>query len=88
MNLLILGLILGMAFGAILQLGGASSYHKIIGTLLLKDMAIIKLILTGIAVATVGIYALDLVDMANMSIKPTYIVGIAVAGLISVSVSP
>ncbi|NOX68242.1 MAG: YeeE/YedE family protein [Gammaproteobacteria bacterium] len=82
MNLLILGLILGMAFGAILQLGGASSYHKIIGTLLLKDMAIIKLILTGIAVATVGIYALDLVDMANMSIKPTYIVGIAVAGLI------
>jgi len=81
-NLLILGLILGMAFGAILQLGGASSYHKIIGTLLLKDMAIIKLILTGIAVATVGIYALDLVDMANMSIKPTYIVGIAVAGLI------
>lgn len=82
MNLLILGLILGMTFGAILQLGGASSYHKIIGTLLLKDMTIIKLILTGIAVATVGIYALDLVDMANMSIKPTYIVGIAVAGLI------
>jgi len=82
MNLLILGLILGMAFGAILQLGGASSYHKIVGTLLLKDMSIIKLILMGIAIATVGIYALDLVDMANLSIKPTYIVGIAVAGLI------
>lgn len=82
MNLLILGLILGMAFGAILQLGGASSYHKIVGTLLLKDMAVIKLILMGIAIATVGIYALDLVDMANMSIKPTYVIGIAVAGLI------
>ncbi len=79
---LILGLIIGMAFGAIIQLGGASTYHKILGSLLLKDMDIIKLILMAIAVGTVGIYALDLVDMANMSIKPTYVVGIAIAGLI------
>lgn len=79
---LVLGLVIGMAFGAILQLGGASSYKKIMGSLLLKDMDIIKLILTAIAIGTVGIYALDLVDMANMSIKPTYVVGIAIAGLI------
>ena len=82
MTELILGLLIGIAFGAVLQLGGASSYHKIVGALLLKDMAIIKLILTAIAVGTIGIYALDLVDMANMSIKPTYIAGIIVAGLI------
>jgi hypothetical protein len=79
---LFLGLAIGMAFGAILQLGGASSYKKIMGALLLKDMDIIKLILMAIAVGTVGIYALDLVDMANLSIKPTYIVGIVIAGLI------
>jgi len=79
---LFLGLAIGMAFGAILQLGGASSYKKIMGALLLKDMAIIKLILMAIAVGTVGIYALDLVDMAHLSIKPTYIVGIVIAGLI------
>jgi len=79
---LVLGLLIGMAFGAILQLGGASSYRKIMGSLLLKDMDIIKLILMAIAVGTVGIYALDLADLANMSIKPTYVVGIAVAGLI------
>jgi len=79
---LLLGLGIGMAFGAILQLGGASSYRKILGSLLLKDMTIIKLIITSIAVGTVGIYALDLVDMANMSIKPTYVVGIVIAGLI------
>ncbi len=35
---LILGLTIGMAFGAILQLGGASQYRKILGTLLLKDL--------------------------------------------------
>ena len=79
---LVLGLVIGMAFGAIIQLAGASNYHKILGSLLLKDMDIIKLILMAIAVGTVGIYALDLVDMANMSIKPTYVVGIAIAGLI------
>ena len=45
-------------------------------------MAIIKLIITGIAVATVGVYALDLMDLANLSIKPTYILGIGIAGLI------
>ena len=79
---LLLGLAIGMAIGAVMQLGGASSYRKILGSLLLKDMHVIKLILMTIAVTTVGIYALDLVDMANMSIKPTYIVGIAIAGLI------
>lgn len=79
---LLLGLAIGMAFGAILQLGGASSYKKILGSLLLKDMDIIKLILMSIAIGSVGIYALDLVDMANMSIKPTYVAGIVVAGLI------
>ena len=79
---LLLGLVIGMGIGAVMQLGGASSYRKILGSLLLKDMTIIKLILMTIAVTTVGIYALDLVDMANMSIKPTYVVGIAVAGLI------
>ncbi len=79
---LVLGLVIGMAFGAILQLGGASSYKKIMGSLLLKDLDIIKLILMSIAVGTVGIYALDLVDMANISIKPTYVVGIIIAGLI------
>jgi len=79
---LLLGLAIGMAFGAILQLGGASSYKKIMGSLLLKDMDIIKLILMAIAVGTVGIYALDLVDLANLSIKPTYVVGIVIAGLI------
>lgn len=79
---LLLGLVIGMAIGAVMQLGGASSYRKILGSLLLKDLHVIKLILVTIAVSTVGIYALDLVDMANMSIKPTYVVGIAVAGLI------
>ena len=79
---LFIGFLIGCAFGAILFLGGASSYRRIMGTLLLKDMWIIKLMLTAIGVGTLGIYLLDLGGLANMSIKPAYVGGVAIGGLI------
>lgn len=81
MNLL-LGFLIGCAFGAILFLGGASSYRRILGTLLLKDMWIIKLMMTAIGVGTLGIYLLDLGGLAKMSIKPAYVWGILAGGAI------
>jgi hypothetical protein len=77
---LLLGFAIGMAFGAVLQLGGASSYRKIMGMLLLRDFTILKMILTGIAVGVVGIQALDLAGLAHLDIKSTYVVGILAAG--------
>jgi hypothetical protein len=82
MNTLIIGFLIGCAFGAILYLGGASSYRRIVGTLLLKDMWIIKLMATAIGVGSLGVYLLDLGNMANMSIKPAYIWGVALGGVI------
>ncbi|MBT4494467.1 MAG: YeeE/YedE family protein [Gammaproteobacteria bacterium] len=82
MNTLIIGFILGCVFGAILFLGGASSYRKILGTLLLKDMTIIKLMLTAIGVGSLGVYLLDLGGLANLSIKPAYVWGIVAGGAI------
>jgi len=79
---LLIGFLIGCAFGAILFLGGASSYRKILGTLLLKDMAIIKLMMTAIGVGSLGIYLLDLGGLANMSIKPAYVWGVAAGGII------
>ncbi|HIG42872.1 MAG: YeeE/YedE thiosulfate transporter family protein [bacterium] len=80
--LLLTGFLIGCAFGAILFLGGASSYRKILGTLLLKDMTIIKLMMTAIGVGTLGVYLLDLGGLANMSIKPAYLWGIVAGGAI------
>lgn len=80
--LLLTGFLIGCVFGAILFLGGATSYRKILGTLLLKDMTIIKLMLTAIGVGTLGVYLLDLGGLANMSIKPAYIWGIVAGGAI------
>ncbi|MEH6519047.1 MAG: YeeE/YedE thiosulfate transporter family protein [Halioglobus sp.] len=79
---LFIGFAIGCAFGAILYLGGASSYRKILGTLLLKDMAIIKLMMTAIGVGTLGIYLLDMGGLANMSIKPAYVWGVIAGGVI------
>lgn len=79
---LFIGFLIGCAFGAILFLGGASSYRRIMGLLLLKDMWIIKLMLTAMGVGTLGIYLLDLGGLANMSIKPIYVGGVALGGLI------
>lgn len=79
---LFIGFIIGCVFGAILFLGGASSYRRIIGTLLLKDMWIMKLMMTAMGVGTLGIYLLDLGNLANLSIKPAYIWGVAIGGAI------
>ena len=82
MNTLLIGFLIGGAFGAILYMGGATSYRRILGTLLLKDMWIIKLMCTAIGVGTLGIYLLDLGGLANLSIKPAYLGGVALGGVI------
>jgi hypothetical protein len=82
MSTLIIGFLIGCAFGAILYLGGATSYRRILGTLRLKDMWIIKLMGTAIGVGTLGIYLLDLGGLANMAIKPAYVWGVALGGII------
>lgn len=79
---LLLGLVLGAGFGAALQLSGASSHTKVTGALRLKDLTIMKLILTGIGVGLIGVHMLDMLGFANMKIKDLYLPGLLVAGLI------
>ena len=79
---LLLGLILGAAFGAVIQLSGASSYSKITNALRLKDLTIMKLILTAIGVGLIGVHLLDALGLANMKVKDLYLPGLVVAGLI------
>lgn len=80
--MLALGLGLGAAFGALLQLSGASSHTRVVNALRLKDWTIIKLILTAIGVGLLGVHLLDLAGWANMRVKDLYLPGVAIAGLI------
>lgn len=80
---IILGLLTGIAFGAILQRVGASSYEMIVNMLRLKDLTIMKFLFLAIAVGSVGMYMLDaLGGTANIGIAPLYLGGITVGGLI------
>jgi len=77
---LLLGLVLGAAFGAVLQLSGASSHTKITNTLRLKDLTIMKVILTAIGVGLLGVHLLDAAGWAHMKVKDLYLPGMALAG--------
>ncbi len=79
---LALGLALGAAFGALLQLSGASSHTKIIHALRLKDVTIIKLILAAIGTGLIGVHLLDGFGLAHMKVKDLYLPGMVVAGVI------
>jgi uncharacterized membrane protein YedE/YeeE len=79
---LALGLALGAAFGALLQLSGASSHTKIVNALRLKDLTIMKLILMAIGAGLIGVHLLDLFGLANMKVKELYLLGIILAGVI------
>ena len=79
---LLLGLVLGVAFGAVLQLSGASSHTKITNALRLKDLTIIKLILAAIGVGLIGVHLLDAFGLANMKVKDLFLPGVAIAGMI------
>lgn len=81
MNLL-LGLLLGATFGAVLQLSGASSYTKILNTLRLKDLTIMKVIMTAIGVGLIGVHGLDALGVAHLKVKDLYPPGILIAGVI------
>ena len=82
MSNLAYGLITGILFGFIMQRGRVIRYDKQIGALLLKDKTILKFMLSHIAVAMVGIYLLNDLGMARLSLKPTIVGGVVTGGLI------
>lgn len=82
MNELLYGLITGIIFGFLLQKSRAIRYEKQVGALLLKDMTIVKFMLTTILVAMVGVYILVDLGLAKLSLKATVLGGNILGGLI------
>lgn len=82
MNELLYGLVTGVIFGFLLQKARVIRYDKQIGALLLKDMTIVKFMLTTILVAMVGVYLLVDLGLAKLSLKATILGGNIIGGLI------
>jgi len=79
---LLFGLITGIGFGVLLQRAEVIRFDRQIGALLLKDMTIVKFMLTTILVGMVGVYGLVDLGLAKLSLKPLVLGGNILGGLI------
>jgi hypothetical protein len=79
---LVLGLLIGIAFGFLLQKSGVTGYDVILGQLLLSDMTFVHLLVSAIIVAMPGIYLLVHFGCAQMHVKPGTLGSAVIGGLI------
>lgn len=79
---LVFGLLVGVAMGWLIQRAGASSPRAIARNLRLEDFSVIKFMAFTIAVGTVVTYVLALVAPMHFDIKPLYLAGVLLGGLV------
>jgi len=82
MTSLIYGLVTGVLFGFLLQKGRVLRYDMQLGALRLRDMTIVKFMLSAVLVGMVGVYLLNDLGHAELSIKPMIFGGVVIGGLI------
>jgi hypothetical protein len=83
MDNLWIALVLGVVFGFLLNKAGLTSYHKIVNVFRLTDMAVLKFMMSGLAVAMIGLYAMRGLGWIEFpTIPSTYVVGNLVGGLV------
>lgn len=80
--LLIYGLVTGLLFGILLQKAQVIRYDKQLGALRLRDMTIVKFMLSNIIVGMVGIYLLNDLGMIKLSIKETSLAANVLGGIL------
>jgi uncharacterized protein len=85
MKILLYGLITGFVFGFLLQKGRVLRYDKQLGALRLRDMTIVKFMLSSVIVGMIGVYLLHDFGLAKLSVKATVlgpnIIGALIFGL-------
>ena len=76
----LLGIVTGIIFGFLLQKGRVIRFEKQIGALLLKDMTILKYMLSAVMVGMVGIYILNGAGLISLSPKSMNLGGVVIGG--------
>ncbi len=85
MTSIIYALIVGVAMGALIQRVRASSPAMIAANLRLENISVIKFMATTIAVGAILAYVIAAfigMDAMHFDIKPTYVVGVLLGGLV------
>jgi uncharacterized protein len=79
---LLLGLVMGICFGFLLQRGGVTQYEVIMGQLLLRDWTVLKVMLSAVVTGMVGIYALRIPGLVRLHKKSGSVGSTVFGGLI------
>ena len=80
---LFFSLVMGIGFGFALQKAGLSKYNKVVNVFRFTDLAVLKFMMTTLAVAMVGTFALNSLGLIVLpAIPATYVVGNLIGGLI------
>lgn len=79
---LALGLIMGLAFGFLLQKGRVAKFRVIVGQFLLKDWTMVKVMLSAVAVGALGVWLLIGLGLATLHVKPAAFGGVVVGAII------
>lgn len=82
MNLLIGGLVTGIAFGFLLQKGRVLRYDKQLAALRLQDMTIVKFMFSTVLVGMIGIHLLHDLGLVALNLKATMLGANIAGGLI------
>jgi len=78
---LLLGLLIGVLFGVLLQKGRVAKFSVIVGQFILKDWTVVKIMGTAVVVGSVGVYTLVASGHANLHIKPFLLGGVLLGGI-------
>ncbi|NCO63684.1 MAG: YeeE/YedE family protein [Flavobacteriales bacterium] len=81
----IIAIIIGIAFGFVLEASGFSSSRKLAGVFYGYDFAVLKVFFTAAAVSVIGIYYMDYLgylDINQLYVHPTYLWAAIIGGII------
>ena len=81
----VIAILIGMAFGYILEASGFSSSRKLAGVFYGYDFVVLKVFFTSAVVAVIGIFYMDylnLVDITQLYVHPTYLWAAIIGGII------
>jgi uncharacterized membrane protein YedE/YeeE len=79
---LLIGLLLGVCFGFLLQKGGVTKYDVIMGQLLLRDFTVVKVMLAAVVVGTIGVHFMRSLGIVQLHPKPGSFGSSIIGGLI------
>lgn len=81
----VIAILIGIAFGYILEASGFSSSRKLVGVFYGYDFAVLKVFLTATLVAVIGLHYMDYLhwlDIEQLFIQPTYVWAAIIGGVI------